>query len=201
MATPKQMVKLMQIFCEVPTEQLQDVLESGFLADLRDANISQINREDFRRICGLISKSSVTHTSTITVDETKTVEDLTAEGKYKWSNSDVTSEKFPRPENGTRSERKIALFHFGKEMTSEQVIAEMDKEGFRQATIHELLALGIAQPELQKDFPIISLGSVCVLNGRRLVAILYENAGYRGLRLSWFDLGWSGHCRFVGVRK
>lgn len=146
--------------------------------------------------------SHITHTFTVLVDETKTVEELTTEGKYHGSNSDVTSKNFPRPENGTKTEKDIVLFHFGKEMTSEQVIAEMDKEGCRPAIAHELLALGISQQDLQREFPIIALGSVCVLVDLRCVAVLDEFAGNRKLNLHWFDVAWyDGICRFAGVCK
>ncbi|MCG2694619.1 hypothetical protein L6261_00860, partial [Candidatus Parcubacteria bacterium] len=124
-----------------------------------------------------------------------------AEGKYDWSNSDVTSKNFPRSENGTKGEREVALFHFNKTMTSEQVIAEMDKVGYRPATIWELLGLGIAQPNLQREFPIIALGSVCVLDGLRLVAILCRYAVGRYLSLGWFGGDWRDVCRFAGVCK
>ncbi|MCG2695058.1 hypothetical protein L6261_03190, partial [Candidatus Parcubacteria bacterium] len=85
--------------------------------------------------------------------------------------------------------------------TSEQVIAEMDKVGYRPATIWELLALGIAQPNLQMEFPIIALGSLCVLGGERRVAGLYRDAVGRSLYLGWFGRDWRDDCRFAGVRK
>jgi undecaprenyl-diphosphatase len=59
------------------------------------------------------------------------------------------------------------LFHFNRDISSEDAIAEMDKDGFRPATLAELLALGEAQPELQKQFPIIALSSVCLATQKR----------------------------------
>ncbi len=200
MATPKQMRKLIQLFEETSTEQMQSVLGSGFLTDLRDANILQIKRDKFREVCGLTLRRPF-DTILLTVDETKTVEDLVTEGKYDWSNSNVTSENFSCPENGTKIEKNIVLFHFGKEMTSEQVIAKMDKAGYRPGIIHELLALGIVQPDLQREFPIIALGSVCLLDGDLVVVDLVESAGERGLGLALFVHDWTAKCRFLGVRK
>ncbi|MFC1623604.1 hypothetical protein ACFL05_00595 [Patescibacteria group bacterium] len=146
-------------------------------------------------------KNYITHTFTILVDETKTVEELVKEGKFDWSNDDIISKNFPQPEGGAKSEKEIALFHFNKTMTSDDVIAEMDKDGYRPATIWELLGLGIIQPDLQREFPIIALGSVCVLLGGRRVAGLYRHAGERPLDLGWFVDSWSDFCRFAGVRK
>jgi hypothetical protein len=39
---------------EVPLEQLQNLLRSGLLSDLLDANVDRIDRDKFRRLCGLI---------------------------------------------------------------------------------------------------------------------------------------------------
>ena len=145
--------------------------------------------------------SYITHTFTILVDETKTVEELVVEGNYDWSDSNVTSKNFPRSEEGTKDKKEVALFHFNKTMTSEDVIAEMKKDGYRPATIFELLALGVTQPELQRGFPIIALGSDCTLDGSRPVACLCGSAGVRDLYLSWLGLDWSDRCRFVGLRR
>jgi|SRR3989339_35170 len=147
------------------------------------------------------SQNYITHTFTILVDETKTVEELVVEGNYDWSDSNVTSKNFPRSEEGTKDKKEVALFHFNKTMTSEDVIAEMKKDGYRPATIFELLALGVTQPELQRGFPIIALGSDCTLDGSRPVACLCGSAGVRDLYLSWLGLDWSDRCRFVGLRR
>lgn len=52
-ATLKQATKILSIFHDTPAEQIQAILESGFLADLRDGNLAEVNRWDFRRLIGL----------------------------------------------------------------------------------------------------------------------------------------------------
>lgn len=54
-ATLKQAGKLIELFEEVPLEQLQELLGSGLLTDLRDANLAEIRRDEFRKLCGLES--------------------------------------------------------------------------------------------------------------------------------------------------
>src|SRR3989344_3950824 len=51
----KQLTAIGRVFTdeETPFEQVQDLLESGPLADLRDANLGQVDRGDFRKMCGL----------------------------------------------------------------------------------------------------------------------------------------------------
>ena len=53
MATPKQMRKLIELFEDIPSEQVQNIIGSGLLTDLRGANIPEIDREKFRIMCGL----------------------------------------------------------------------------------------------------------------------------------------------------
>lgn len=53
LATIKQSAKILSLFEDTPSDQFQAILESGFLADLRDANVSEVNRDEFRRIIGL----------------------------------------------------------------------------------------------------------------------------------------------------
>lgn len=51
--TGKQAKKVLEVFQDTPSEQIQNLIGSGLLTDLRDANISGIDRDEFRGICGL----------------------------------------------------------------------------------------------------------------------------------------------------
>ena len=53
MGTLKQASKILSLFEEAPTEQVQVLLASGLLTDLRDGNIAEVNRNDFRKLVGL----------------------------------------------------------------------------------------------------------------------------------------------------
>lgn len=47
-------VEIVEIFEDTPRKQLQALLASGLLADLRDGNIAEINRDEFRKSIGLL---------------------------------------------------------------------------------------------------------------------------------------------------
>jgi hypothetical protein len=97
---------------------------------------------------------------------------------------------------------EVALFHFDKNITSEAAIAEMDKAGYRPAKIEELLALGEFHPDLQREFPIVALGSSWRNPSANLgVPCLSRGGAERDLSLRWFGRDWSGNCRFVAVCK
>ncbi|MDP3764136.1 MAG: hypothetical protein Q8Q95_00765 [bacterium] len=58
--TGKQGKKLLEVFEDTPTEQVQAVLGSGLLAVLRDTNFTEIDRDKFRQACGLKPLVSLT---------------------------------------------------------------------------------------------------------------------------------------------
>lgn len=46
--------KILSLFADTPREQVQELLERGLLADLRDGNLAEVNRDDSRKFLGLI---------------------------------------------------------------------------------------------------------------------------------------------------
>lgn len=140
----------------------------------------------------------------LTVDYTKIVEQSIAAGKYDWKNSDITAKNFPISLEmiGKKVEVSAKLFHFNRGISSDDAISEMDKDGYRPATSMELLALGYQYPELQRQFPIVALGSVWHdADLSRCMSCLLVGGSGRGLDLGWFGSGWDARYRFLGVRK
>ncbi|MEI6836065.1 MAG: hypothetical protein WCK59_04490 [Candidatus Falkowbacteria bacterium] len=140
----------------------------------------------------------------LTVDYTKTVEQAITDGNYDWKNEDIAAKNFPISLEmiGKKVEVTTKLFHFNCDISSNDTISEMDKGGYHPATLMELLALGILFPELQRQFPIVALGSVWRdADSYRFVSYLDVNGSKRELDLGWFDVDWLALCRFLGVRK
>ncbi len=100
--------------------------------------------------------------------------DRITHGKYDWVNSDITEEHFPTIISADY-DAEYKLFHFNRNISSsDNMIKEMDKDEYRPGTLAELLVLGETQLELQKQFPIIALGSVWQDSaGNRNVPALY----------------------------
>ena len=87
-------------------------------------------------------------------------------------------------------------------MSSKEAEKEMEKAGFRPATLPELLALGRDYPDLQKQFLIAALGSVWRHPaGSSDTPLLEWDGGGRDLGLHWLEGDWRGGCRFAAVRK
>ncbi len=139
--------------------------------------------------------------SFLSISSSLSLSDRIALGKYGWVNSDITEENFPE-KVGKDYEVEYKVFHFNRSISSESAIAEMEKEGFRAGNLAELLKLGEIKPELQREFPIVALGSTWRdAGGARYVPVLGCDDGRRRLGLHWFGGGWGGNVRFLGVRK
>lgn len=129
------------------------------------------------------------------------VETMVKEGRYDWKNDDINDKNFPSKRTGQK-EIELKLFHFNKAMASEDVIKEMDKQGYRPAELPELLALGAKHPDEQKKYPIIALGSVWQdWDGGRYVAYLRLGGSERKLGLGCYGIDWGEGCRFAAVSK
>ena len=153
-------------------------------------------------IVGSRAESFITHpTYRLTINYDQTLAEMVSAGGYDTVNSDITADHFPVKGEGKR-EVEVTLFHFNRVMTSKQVIAELDRAGYRPGKIEELLALGAEQPDIQRQFPIICLGSGWRHPfGNRYVTSLDVWSSERELVLCWFGSDWFEDCRFLAVRK
>jgi len=137
----------------------------------------------------------------VTVDYDRRLERMIEDGKYDWNNSDINAKNFPIEGKGT-AEVDIELVHFNRVMESDDVLKELDKMGFRPATLPELLAFGAKYLDKQREFPIVALGSAWrCLFGYRGVAYLGRGGSGRYLYLRWLEGWWYAYCRFAAVRK
>ena len=139
-------------------------------------------------------------TISITPDLSKTMTQLIADGRYDWVNGDVAKHFSIASGQGVHPV-DVHLLHYNKQMTSDQVLADVERQGLRPVTFQELLWIGIQHPELQRTFPIIALGTVVQVHGYRYVACLGRGDRERSLYLRWSDGEWHEVCRFAAVRK
>ncbi len=174
-----------------------DLLGKGILADIAEAVVRGTvpAREELRKFLGLLGVFFQ-----LIVDYTMSLSDMVSAGQYDWVNPEITEANFPKTRTGSIS-LNAELLHFNRTISSENALKEMEKLGFRPATIEELLAFGAKYPELQRQFPIVALGSSCVLGGDRRVPCLDEVGSGRDLDLYWFEDVWYGRYRFLVVRN
>lgn len=138
------------------------------------------------------------------VDCTVSLEDMIKAGNYDWVNSDITAKRFPVKSTG-KDEWEFKIFHFDRNISSENAVTGITSDDatnpWQPAGIEHLLTYGKENPEEQRKYPIIGLGSVGKVNGHRYVPCLDRYGSKRYLDLSWWDDVWSAYCRFFAVRK
>jgi hypothetical protein len=125
-----------------------------------------------------------------------------AAGKYDWVNDDITPKNFP--EAGCKpGPAEVTLVDLGA-VTTEQANVELDKRGLKPATLPVLLALGAAQPGLQRQNYIVASGSRWSdPDGDVGVPLLCRFGAGRDLSLYWdgHGGGWGAGVRVAAVRK
>lgn len=140
-------------------------------------------------------------TYTVTVDETMSVEDLVKLGEFGFDNPDITTERFQSLKKGQKLDKEVFLLHFNKDMSYEAVIDQTDKFDFKSANVWDLISLAMKEPDLQRKFPIVALGSVCGLGVNRRVPCLSEGSSGRSLCLDRLIGDWGNRSHFLAVRK
>lgn len=100
----------------------------------------------------------------------------------------------------TDGERVMLVKHFGKEMASEQAIAWGEEHGYRPATEKEAVAFARANPDLQRNFWIIALGSFALDDIHLCVTALRGDDSRRILGGHWFGDNLSANDGILFVR-
>ena len=138
------------------------------------------------------------------VDCTKSLDEMIKAGNYDWVDSGITAKRFPIKSTGA-DEWEFKMFHFDRSISSEDAVAGIKADDsanpWQPAGIEHVLTYGKENPEEQRKYPIVALGSVGGVGGNRYVPYLGGHDSERGLRLRWWDGDWGACCRFLGVRK
>lgn len=183
-------------------ERFQAVLGSGLVHDIFHGEAQIANRLAVRRALGLgvLPSTPGSHV----VDYDMSLGEMIAAGNYDWKNDDITAKRFPIVGEG-KVEFEDTIFHFDRDISSEDAVKEIlaadSKNPWEPAKIENILAYGAKNPEDQRKFPIVGLGSVGEVDGDRYVSCLSGSDSGRRLYLSWWGGGWGARCRFLGVRK
>lgn len=173
-----------------------------------DSHLKRIETDkDFRRKwVEMLVKEEVSQTIetpptfTLTLDYSRTLQEMIGAGKYDWVNEDITPQNFPITGSG-RQEVRLELLHFNQGISTRDVLVEIKRRDLEPAKLEHLLILGERHPDLQRQFPIIALDSVWQNRGSVDVPCLGGVGDGRGLCLAWHDYGWGPQCRFLVFRK
>ena len=150
----------------------------------------------------VVEVSVITTTHHLIVDYTKSFDEMVRAGKYFSMSYAFEKSHFPMT-TGDAVEVDVTLIHFNHEIRSSNVaVEELNKIGYRPATIEELLSFGATYPDIQKQFTIVALGS----SYRGMVPYLSGYNSEYGSRERSVGMGTregilNGNFRFLAVRK
>jgi hypothetical protein len=162
---------------------------------------------DHDDLCQQVAKAIVEFSRKIfqlVIDCSLSLVDLIALGKFDYMNTNITDTNFSSVKGHGKRKVTVELWHPGKNFNNgDEVIAELAKAmpGYRFANLRELLVLAIAQPELQRLFPIAALGSIWSNAGCRYFAFLYRYGSERYLDLCRLEFDFDGSWRVAVVRE
>jgi hypothetical protein len=139
----------------------------------------------------------------IIVDYGKSVEEMVAAGQYDWEDGDITSKNFRKSGTGVVAV-STELVCLDKSISRPMsMVAHLKANGFRPATLAELLAFGATYPETQRQFPVVALGSSRYNSeGYRFFPRLDQNVYSRRLVMGTVSTAWwADICRCLAVRE
>ncbi|MFH1611493.1 MAG: hypothetical protein ABIA83_02745 [Patescibacteria group bacterium] len=174
----------------ITTDQLAELIAQD--------KVGRVTRENLQRFLASLDGDTG---YTVLVDYRKTIEQMVSAGRYDWSDGNINSVNFPVNGTGVATITP-ELVHLNKKASSEEALAHKEANGLRPATIEELLAFGATYPDVQREFPVVALGSSWVdRDGHRRAPYLDGDGSERELSLDWYGSGWFEGCRFLAVRK
>ncbi len=135
------------------------------------------------------------------VDYSQSLVEMVSAGKYDWVSEGITEKNFPKTMSG-KVRVNFELVHFNRNITSDIAVMGLGGMGLRPATIWELLAFGAKYPELQREFPVVALGSVAKIEDSRHVVGFFMIVSKRSVdHLCTWGHDWTRNVRFLAVRK
>ena len=197
----------------VSNDDEQQAREAGSLDSVETATLDSSEQQVYEAAAALDSDAHVTtidspvdvhkslDTFSITVDYTRSLEEMVKAGKYNYVHEEISARHFPIEGNGT-IETEVILVRFYRGVQNDEAIKKMEHMGLVPVKIEHLLALDAQHPDLPREDPIVCLGSVWVSrHGYHNFPYLGDWGGERGLCLDWDDDGWGGDCWFAAFRK
>lgn len=151
-----------------------------------------------------VTTATVTVYPSITVDYSRSLEEMIAAGKYNNTTlvtSYIDSKHFPLKGSGKRTFTPKVVY-FGKAMMADDVLDELDRLGLQPAKIEEQLAFGEEHTEEYTEYPLVAMGSRGHYPyGDWMVPFIGQCDDYRYLNLLPYEYQWSYIARFLAVDK
>lgn len=144
---------------------------------------------------------------TITVLGGVSLVDRIAAGGYDgYRGPSITEENFPH-NPATVGKWECKEFYFGREVLTEVAEVFIGAAGYALAELEHLLAFGERYPDVQCSYPVVALGSSCILKGDHQFVPILDMDTHRSIWLgdrnngTWVPQPLCENYRFLGVRR
>jgi len=177
----------------ISDEDIYELAKEGEASDTMVDKIANALAEDIQQAKNIFR---------LAIGKKRTTKEAVKAGNYDYANDNINNRNFPmRPR--PVGEREIILLEFDYDPSSEQAIAEAEKQGLIRPDHEDALDFGEQFPEKQREHPIVFLHEPWQgPDGGLGVMVLGRSvSSERSLSLSGFRSGWGRHCRFAFVRK
>lgn len=169
-----------------------------------DAAIEWMNNgESLARVLreALAPDGKLGNTYPLTINYERSVKDAVKFGRYDWANGNINTRNFQTKRTG-KANIVVELIHFNKNISTDQALSELDRMEYLPAKLYELLAFGKKYPDIQREFPVVALGSVWQdRRGNRYVPCLDGLSLGRHLSLDLVGYDWRSFYRFAAIHK
>lgn len=138
----------------------------------------------------------------VTVDYSKSLEQMIEEARFDYLNSGITEEHFPK--NGTGITKiSLRLFQFPTPKSTDEIIEYIQVQGYKPAKIEELVRFATQHPDIQRSgYPVVGLGTIWKrAEKEEVVPVLRGGSDDRNMHLLRTANTWNPSERFAAVRE
>lgn len=173
---------------------------SGNHGELDPAILGRKIRE-FKESMPFVPKENSPHEFCVTVDYSKSLEEMINEAQFDYLNSGISGEHFKVKGEGSVN-KAIVLFQFTVPKTTEEIVEFIQAQGYEPSGIEDLIALATEYPDEQKTgYPIIELGTIWKrAEKEEVVAVLRGGNNDRNMHLLRTANKWSPSERFAATK-
>jgi hypothetical protein len=144
------------------------------------------------------ARESALEAVSLVIDRTKSLDEVVKVGAYDYLNPAITEANFPTAVGPTQLQ--VLLVHLNRRAWMAEVTEELASHALQPGSMTELVALGAYRPELQRQFPIVALGSDWFdAEDNYCVGYLEGDSTFRGLGLRHLNTEFGAGCRFLAL--
>ncbi|MFA7049735.1 MAG: hypothetical protein WC164_01325 [Patescibacteria group bacterium] len=180
---------------------INQVIDLPRLAEEKNLSLKKIIEIiDFSQKTGPIFDSFAQFS--LPINKEKSLSDLLRDGKYNLIGNRIDSMNLEKTKKKIVELKIFDLRQLKpRDSSSETICLTMKDQGFKASNFLELLHLGAIYPDLQRRFPIVALGSICIAaQGRIGVPYLTIRDYQRMISLNFFNYSWKPQYKFLGTK-